>query len=69
MASMRLLGILASLLALVFYLVKIFRFFSGRKPQTNRPETDSIDSRLKRAKQADVIEVKTVSSSGPDATN
>lgn len=63
---MRLLGILASLLALFFYLAKIIRFLSGKNAKTsNAGKKDSVDSRLRRAKPANVIEVKTVSSPKP----
>jgi hypothetical protein len=60
---MRILGILVTLLAIVFYLGRIIRFLSGNSPQTPRHRNnETIDSRLKKAKQANVIEVKTVKS-------
>jgi len=66
---MRLLGILASLLALAFYLTKVIRFLSRNKRKSRGSETDSVDSRLKRAKQANVIEVKTVASEKTDGNH
>jgi uncharacterized membrane protein len=52
-----------SVMALLFYLTRIFRFLKGsRKNQVRGVAPETIDSRLQRAKKATVIEVKTVRS-------
>jgi hypothetical protein len=58
---MRLLAFLSLLLAIVFYIIRIFQMLRRNSPSRAHMEKPrGIDSRIRQAKPAQVIEVKTV---------
>jgi NADH:ubiquinone oxidoreductase subunit 2 (subunit N) len=58
---LRILGILLSLVALAFYLRKIIRLLTpSRRPREAQTQSEGVETRFRKAKSAQVIEVKTV---------